>query len=330
MTRFLGIALVAVLVGCATQPSVRNQSTNIPIAIESKSLDIQGDPEGWKSLPGEFRRTYQKAKEALVERLNPLIVVRFSDVLLMKDGVIVAEGKGIPSEYFVLRRVAHLPLTTYTKVRPYIGGYIDEVGHSELKRFASHIQNAMLELQHTDDVPLRNDNQLVMSETLLFLETLNTGTSLTEQMFDEYRRIVMPPTMRLADRAGVAQVDALHTLMSDWKTSELSESEWKRAIVIVIGFRQARRDYAATQYFTELFPSDSRTLFPGETDRVFYMEELSIDRNDFQFELERQSIATQILDAEASTVLFGNFERMSIDVMADGARQRVQEIFYED
>ena len=87
-----------------------------------------------------------------------------------------------------------------------------------------------------------------------------------------------------------------------------------------------RHDSVATQYFAALFPERSNSLFPGENERVFYVERLSFDRADTEFELERSAVSTLLLDAEASRALFNNPDRMRIDVMADGARRRVAEI----
>ena len=95
---------------------------------------------------------------------------------------------------------------------------------------------------------------------------------------------------------------------------------------IIIGFRQPRYDYTATQYFAALLPDRGNSVFPGENRRVFYVERLVIDRADRCFKKERLAVATLILDTSASETIFNDPNRMSIDVMADGARRWIGEL----
>jgi len=131
--------------------------------------------------------------------------------------------------------------------------------------------------------------------------------------------------MALADVAGAAQVNATHSVMVEWR-KKLTDDEWDRLRVIIIGVRQPRHDYTATQYFAALLPDRGNSVFPGENRRVFYVERLVIDTADRCFKKERLAVATLILDTSASETIFNDPNRMSIDVMADGARRRIGEL----
>lgn len=283
-----------------------------------------------KELQGAFRPTYDSARNAVDEQLSPLVVVRFSDMYLVVDGQVVAEGKGIPAKYHLLHRTAHVPLVIYLELRPFFGRPLTGEARTSLERYRSLVDAAIPDLTNHGFSDAEVEQQrILLEESSRYLGQLQDERVVSERGFGDYRSRVHNTMMILADIAGAAQVDALHATMTQWRKL-LTEEQWSRLVVLVVGPRQPRHDYVATQYFAALFPRPRNTLFPGESDRVFYTETLVIDRLDKTFAAERRLVSTMLLDAAASRAIFNDSYRMSIDVMADGARRRLGEINFTD
>lgn len=295
----------------------------VPLACRSSAPQVAP----LVALRDAFRPAYDHALADVQTDLSPLVVVRFSDMYLVRDDYVIATYKGIPRKYHLLHRVAHVPLVVYLTLRPYIDHPLTDEVAQGLYGYRRRVDAALTDLENygfsSDEIATQRA-VLQMSSQLLGAAT--AGSIIPAAVLDDYLERVRPPMMSLADIAGVAQVDALHNGMAAWR-AQLSPDEWAALRVIIIGFRQPRHDYAATQYFAALFPSESNSIFPGENDRVFYVESLDIDRDDRVFRLEKRSAAALILDQMASQAIFHDADRMSMDVMADGAKRRVSELF---
>ena len=165
----------------------------------------------------------------------------------------------------------------------------------------------------------------MLSESVKYLEETLTAGVIDRQSFDNYERRVHRAVMDLVSAAGAAQVDATHKQVSEWRKL-MSDDEWRHLLALGIGPRQPRQANAATQCLSAILPGISNSPFPGESTRVFFLESLDINRDDKTFEKERGVLAALILDRRASIEFFNNPDRMSIDVMADVARDRIDEL----
>ncbi|MCO6435721.1 MAG: hypothetical protein J5J06_01375 [Phycisphaerae bacterium] len=235
----------------------------------------------------------------------------------------VEKAKGIPQKYHLLHRTAHVPLVVFLKLQGSFGVPLGPRKAQELQAYRQLIVSARKDLGDyrftPDEIAWQEALLLVSSE---FLEELTEDSIITTKSFADYRNRVQSPMMALADRAGEAQVESLHSAMQTFR-KKLTDEEWKRLRVLIIGPRQPRQDYAATQYFAALFNESGNTPYPGESKRLFYVESPFIDRDDNSFEHERRTVASMILDRAVSEVFFDDPNRMSIDIAADGARKRV-------
>ncbi len=328
--RLLGAAtafLIGSFAGCHSAPKSDSQTGN---RYEPASLAVgqpaAGATSPLKDLLPQFRMAYETERNRVDRELPPLVIVRFSDVFLVKDSQIVATGKGIPSAYHLLHRTAHVPFTIFLKLNAHFGNSLTPELKADLDRFREMVEAAIDDLGNHAFSPEEIEAQkTVLEASVKYLGDLEPGAVLNSKEFHRYRAQIAGPMMYLADSAGAAQVNATHSLMSAWRAT-LSDDEWSRLLVVIVGFRQPRHDYAATQYFNALFPASANSIFPGETQRVFYVESLDINRDDREFKAARKAVAALILDTQASEAFFNNPYRMSIDVMADGARRRIAEL----
>jgi len=310
--------------------AVVRQSAALGLALVASFLQgcqTPGATPALQKLRAEFRPTYTAARTRLESELSPLIVAQFSDLLLIKDGNVVAEGKGIPRKYHLLHRTAHVPLVIFLKLHRDFGQPLEKAVADDAAAYRALVNAATTDLAQREFTPDEIAWQLtVLRESAAFLDQAHLGAVMSREEFEDYRSRVYGPMTKLADAAGAAQIDATHAVVSEWRRTHLTEEEWSRVRVMIVGPRQPRHDYAATQYFAALFPERHNSLFPGESQRVFYVESLAIDTKDRVFEKERRTVAAILLDEAASEAIFHDPYRMSIDVMADGARRRVREL----
>lgn len=328
INNFMSLLAVCVLLsGCqtATRQSAASRPAQLPVASAKATTTATAEsPLG--ALQSAFRPSYNQARDEVGAALAPLVVVRFSDLYLVKDGKVIAEGKGIPQKYHLLHRTAHVPFVIFLKLRPHFGSPLKANIAADLRAYGALIDAAIPDLGNygftAEEIAWQ---QKILRESQEFLKSAVEGARVSRESFAAYEKRTHRAMTALADVAGAAQVDATHAVMTDWRR-KLTADEWKQLRVIIVGFRQPRHDYAATQYFAAIFPEKGNSLFPGENRRVFYVENLNIDRNDRSFEDQRRAVAALVLDTEASEIFFNDPYRMSIDVMADGARRRVSEL----
>lgn len=322
------IAGIPLLIGCQANTASFTATEAKPLPASTQA--VSAEPSPLKQLHTFFRPSYEAARERMKNDLSPLIVVRFSDIYLMKQNRIVATAKGIPAKYHLLHRTAHIPFVVFLQLNPYFDQALPQNVVTELSRYRGMIDAAVPDLVNFEFTPdeIRWQDR-ILRETSAFLGGLRRGQHVTRNMFIDYKNKTQAAMMALADAAGCAQVDALHSTMKAWRR-EMTESEWKQVRIMILGVRQPRHENAATQYFAAVFPDQSNSLFPGENKRVFYIEHPEVDRDDLTFEIQQDNVAALILDQEASEMIFNNPYRMSIDVMADGARRRISELDLSD
>ncbi len=293
------VFLIGAFAGCHSAPKTDSQTGNRsePASVAG-GQPAAGATSPLKDLLPQFRSAYATERERVDRELPPLVIVRFSDVFLVKDGQVVATGKGIPSAYHLLHRTAHVPFTIFLKLNPHFGQPLTQELKTDLNSFQEMVMAARGDLGNHSFTPEEVAAQEhVLEASAEYLGVLKPGTVLSIDDFHAYRARIAGPMMDLADAAGAAQVNATHALMSTWRSS-LSDAEWNTLLVIIVGFRQPRHDYAATQYFNALFPAPANSIFPGETRRVFYVESLDINRDDREFKAARKAVSALILDTQ--------------------------------
>ena len=243
---------------------------------------------------------------------------------------IVAQGKGIPPKYFHLRHIAHVPFVLYLKVEPTIHRG-QRLNPEELRQYRELLQNARNDmLTNATYAFTDNEKQLqnrVLDESERFVNSTLKEGGTTVEKYKDYSASVRKDVKALADLAGQEHVDAIHGVITKWRQNgTLSPEDWNKVRVLNLGLKQPRCESAVTQYFNWCFKGESNSVFPGETTRVVYVETPKIVTTDREWLIERNSAAAVVLDRIASELLFGDPGRMSVDIVADGARARIKEL----
>ena len=317
----LPIICAVLLVGCQAE----RKTSTAPAIEKLRSTTDPANEHPLRALRAAFRQSYDNARDQVDASMNVLVVVRFSDMFLVKNGKVVERSKGIPEKYHLLALTAHVPLMVTVSLRTHLGKPLPDDVKKDLAVKLTLIEPAISDLGNYGFAEDEVAWQLkVLTETQAFLRSA-MSEGVTEDALRAYLNRVTQPMMELAGRAGEAQVDATHAAMTTWR-NELTDAEWKNLRVIIIGLRQARDQYAQTQYFAALFPDRPNSLFRGENRRVIYVEEAAINRDNNAFKVERGVAATVALDESASTLIFNNPDTMAVDIMAEGARHRIAQL----
>jgi len=145
-------------------------------------------------------------------------------------------------------------------------------------------------------------------------EVLVRGAVTIEEVF-RFGRDMRPRILRNAELAARQQLAQIHATVTQWREHVLSQDEWGRIYVVVLGPKMPRDGHAQYQYF-------ERVLGAREGGRrLLYAEGISTCADALTL------LGTIVLDREASEVFFGDRTRMDRDVMADGASVYLDELF---
>jgi hypothetical protein len=118
----------------------------------------------------------------------------------------------------------------------------------------------------------------------------------------------------------IASSELTHAQLMKWKTT-MSADEWDRLMVVNRARHQARYRNAATQYFQWFLADKGPSCgYPGEGMRVIYAESLAPN------EKASDELATVLIDADASTVFFGDSWRISEDILSGGAERCIRKL----
>lgn len=268
---------------------------------------------------------YRNAHLAVRRQSDPLVITRFSGATLFVGGQPIETRRVIPSTYHNLRYASHVPLAIYVTLATSQDKVVDEALAGRLRVYASAMQKAEATV---DALPLSADQiarqHRLLQKSLALLRQVKPERRVDPVALATYARAVSLDMEQNIRDAGRAQVDGLHEQMLVWRKT-LSDEQWCRIRYVVRGFQQARSGHAAVQYFAALANDhgDGRG-YPGESEWVAYREDNRDGANPWDPELDL--LATVDLDAVASRAVFSDSDRLTVDVTAHGARERIREL----
>jgi hypothetical protein len=343
--------ILAVLFSCSWSSESLSQIvyTNEPNIQKDASLAVvstNSESEAWKippraseemnsvsnleSLMTFFTTNYSIERTRERKTQHTIILFRLSGATLIKDGRIIQTARVIPSEYHNLRYAAHVPFTVFLMLNPQCGSTLSESVRTNIQHCINLIKQAEPELANTG----LNANQLVrqhrlFTNAIIFLENSLTSGTVSELELATYARsasIDMDQNMR---EAGAAEVNGIHQQLLKWR-QQMPDSEWRSVYFIVHGPQQPRGGSAITLYLAALLkdPGDGRG-YEGEGDRVVYREDditPFVPRAPNAWEDDLQLLAAIDLDRVASQAFFSDPDRLSVDIVSDGAREQIRRL----
>lgn len=322
------LALIVLASGCVRGQLSSDAQSAIRLLSRAPSVT---DPR-LKALDLGFQAAYaQRRADALLFEVGPVVVTNFKQMLLITDGTVTTEAVALPTEYFLLRYAAHIPLTLKLAVLNFVDAPLPQIRLDQLARLDKDVRAATPALAGGSFTPAQRDRQVKITHaTIELIADVLRNKWITQDELDKYMTSMKPLFMANATDAARAQVDAMHnTMKSWWNDAALGPPDWSSIRVVVVGIHQARRNNVATQYFAALldhwFNGEWRAPegygYPGEGIFLFYeVTTFSKSTPRTNWFLERSMLATQVLDANLSDDIFGNLWRFSEDLMADGAK----------
>jgi len=266
------------------------------------------------TLNDSFRASYRELREWRISSLDPIIIVQFDDLHLVRNGKVQTE-KFTPPVYHDYKAISHIPLALYTKLARHVGRPFDKAMLEWLTMYLKQIQAAAASL---DGRPGWTPEQLRLHKQIAtasekFIEKIGGAEECSDQELTNYTRMMRPLVLASADAAAKVQLDGLHALVTKWR-AELGP-RWTHVDVVVLGPKQPRPGNVQYAYF-------KRAMGPGAEGRRLWYAEGVFDKDG-----GLNLLGTILIDRGASLAFFANPTRLERDLLADGAARHLDRLF---
>jgi hypothetical protein len=271
-------------------------------------------PDPLSALNGASRAAYARAKEEALSRCGPIVLVQGDDLVLRHAGR-RTRTRVTPALYHDLKAVSHVPLAVHALLAHAGDGELGERRLGELRRYREKVVAAEKALAGRGFSEAQRGRQArLLRQSRVFLDAVLRDRRVVGEALRGYVRRVRPLLDANAAEAARAQLDALHRQMADWKTG-MTAGEWGRLRVVVMGSALPRKDNLAVQFFARLLGE------AGEGRRIVYAEGI------FDEGRALGLLATHLADTEVGADFFDDPRRMHRDLLADAARDYLDELF---
>jgi hypothetical protein len=266
------------------------------------------------TLNDTFRTTYRETRAWRLSRLDPIIVVQFDDLHLVRAGQTRTE-KFTPAIYHEYKAIAHIPLALYAKLAPLPGRPFDKPTLDWLTMDLKQVQAAGASL---DGRPGWTPEQLrlhkkIVADSVAFIEKIGRAEEVADEELTAYTRAMRPLVLASADAAARAQLDGLHALVNKWR-AELGP-RWTHIDVVVLGPKQPRAGNLQYAYF-------QRAMGRGAEGRRLWYAEGVFDKDG-----GLNLLGTILIDRGAAIAFFNEPARLERDLLADAAARHLDRLF---
>jgi hypothetical protein len=285
----------------------------LAVMIALPSLAATPAEQAADDLNAAVLKTYRQAKAVRLAQTSPVIVVSFDQLVLIRDG---GERRVdfTPRSYDDFKDMSHTVMGFYGAAALGMAAPTSDwaVQFRTLRDRASTMLPQLGALSVAGD---RLDRQTqLLTGGIAFADRMIAAGAVTQAETTEYARRMAPLILANAADAAAAQIDGLHALVQQFR-SEITDQEWKRLYVIVLGQRMPRAGNLQFQYFVNALGAGAID------DRLFYAEGITDVKGGLAL------LATIVTDRELSAAVFDDRLRMDRDVLADGAEAHLLEIF---
>jgi hypothetical protein len=256
---------------------------------------------------------YREAKKIRLAQTSPIIVVAFGEAVLIRAG---SERRVdfTPRGYDSFKDMSHTVLGFYGAAAQALADpKSDWAGELRtLRERAAAVLPQLAALGFAGD-RLERQTQLLKS-AIDFADRMLASGAVTQDALTAYARRMAPLVLANATDAAAVQLDGLHALVQAWR-AEMSEAEWQRLYVVILGPRMPRAGNLQFQYFVNALGA------PAIDQRLFYAEGI------FDVKGGLDLLATIVTDRELSATVFADPLRMDRDLLADGAEAHLLSMF---
>ena len=257
-------------------------------------------------LNAEFRQAYARARQDLLARSGPVLVVQGDNLILIRNGKRL-KARAVPKLYHMFKAVAHVPLAVYVLLAMQGDGPLGAQRLTELRTYRKRLVQTAASLKERGftEAELKRQ-QTIFAASLKFLDQTLREKKVQSSTLTAFARAMAPLVLANAADAARVQIDGVDKQVKAWR-AEVAPAEWKRLHVLILGPALPRKGNVTVQYFARLLGER------GEGQRIIYTEGI--------FEVPRalQSLGTRLLDTRIGADFFGDEQRMHRDLLADAA-----------
>lgn len=262
-----------------------------------------------------FRDSYRRARERSIQADPVVVEVLGSFMRLYRNGQLADEQVVTAQDWRVLRVVAHIPLGIYVALTGRTGHTLPPEASAELTAYSQQIKLVEEALAGVDlTAEDRARQQQILDGSTSFLEAALGDGQVTEAQLQALAREQGPLILSNAQVASQSQIDAMHATLRVW-LDRMTPAERNAVRFVIRAGQQPRRGHVAVTYFSQVVGQDSQLCYPMEGGRIVYAEDL------FGPSTSIDLLSTLDVDRTASLAFFGDAERLSTDILAEGARE---------
>lgn len=226
------------------------------------------------------------------------------------------------SDYLKARAVAHVPAALYSRLAPLSTAPLSEEKLEWLSRYRTLIDSASSEIAADETLPSTTKTSRLELLRLVraAVQEAHEDHKFTPNEFRTLTRKVRPHVEAALQFAAGSQIRQFDDRMRSWQ-QEQPALDWGRAVVVVLGNHQARRDYLQTQFFYSIFPDS-----PVKEDRVVFAESTTTPPS---LRTEEADDALLLLskvmfDKGLAEAVFGDRYALQRDVLGSAAKEQLK------
>jgi hypothetical protein len=257
-----------------------------------------------------FVQIYEDARARVLaaQEQKALIVIDDDVLLLYRTGHDVQRFPGLrPPLYTKMKALGHMPLAVYCLLHEGTGAPLSQERLNAISAYRMAIDAAAKELDTHEEVAqgLLPRATRIRQMACAMLDRALQQKRINADELRTFASTVREEIFPVLGAAARVQLDACHAHITKIKAGLLTPAQWDDLHVLVLGPYMARQGQNFLQYFAKLL----NTPMHGDRRLVYY------DGEDLDAALDR--LGTTMLDAEASTAIFGDRDRLHRDVLAD-------------
>lgn len=260
------------------------------------------------------RGAYAEEKARRLATTDPVMIVAFDELIFRHKGQEKRENF-TPPLYHQLKGLAHIPLGIYAVLAAPARGEDNTAWRPALAALRAQMM-AIVPLLDELKLPrkdLRRQHE-IFRNSLGFIDEVIAAGRVTQDELHDFTNGIAPAILANAYDASEKQLEGLHALVTRWRAA-LSDEEWNRLYVVVLGPKVARDGNAQFEYFAYAMGREAIDT------RLIYAEGM------FTVPQGLDLLATLVRDRDASDYFFDDPMRLDRDLLADAAQLHLKRIF---
>jgi hypothetical protein len=281
------------------------------VAAEINAPTPQNGTDPLVTFNNAFRGEYTRAKTEALSKAGPVMIVEGTNLVLVRNGK-RTEAQIQPQIYQALKAVAHIPFAVFLMFDQSDFGQLTDERVAELRDYRKLIVDAQSSLgdRGFSESQLQRQ-QKIIDDSLAFLDAAIENRHVEKTALDDFAKHMTPVLMQNVDEAARAELDALHSRVTEWR-HQMTPDEWTALHVVVMGAHMPRDEEITMQYFERLLDE------PMEGRRIIFAEGLWEEPRALEL------LGTHLVDGSTGVAFFGEFMRMHRDLLSDAAKVYIQ------